>query len=218
MDERDVPRPVDPYGIAKLAVEQDLRAASAMFGIRHVIFRPHNVYGERQSLIDPFRNVVGIFIRQVLAGQSCTVFGDGSQTRAFSHVDDIAPVIAQSVRNAEAQNETFNLGSNEACSVRRLAQLIQRALNRDVGIQNLPARREARSVMCSHEKAERVLGFAPRTALWDGIHRMVDWARSIQLNRRHRPPRPEILRSIPTFWMREIASDASKVPTLSDLH
>src|SRR5207302_1136540 len=82
MSEDCTPLPEDPYGIAKYAVELDLQAADASFGLPYVIFRPHNVYGERQNLADPHRNVVGIFMNQVMRGKSMTVYGDGMQTRA----------------------------------------------------------------------------------------------------------------------------------------
>src|SRR5437870_11883514 len=66
MRETDAPAPEDPYGIAKLSVELDLAAAHRMFGLRYVIFRPHNVYGEYQNLGDPYRNVLGIFMNQIM--------------------------------------------------------------------------------------------------------------------------------------------------------
>ena len=97
MTEETAAHPEDPYGIAKLAVEQDLKACKAMFGLDYVIFRPHNVYGERQNIADKYRNVVGIFMNQILQGQPMTVFGDGTQTRAFSYIGDIAPIIAEAV-------------------------------------------------------------------------------------------------------------------------
>src|SRR6266496_2062196 len=96
MTEDMTPVPEDSYGIAKLAIEQELRASHEMFGLDYVVFRPHNVYGEGQNIGDRYRNVVGIFMNQLLQGQPMTVFGDGLQTRAFSHVDDVAPIIAQS--------------------------------------------------------------------------------------------------------------------------
>ena len=77
MTEETVPQPEDPYGISKYAVELDLKAAHEMFGLNHVVFRPHNVYGEGQNLGDPYRNVVGIFMNQIMQGQELTVFGDG---------------------------------------------------------------------------------------------------------------------------------------------
>src|SRR5215831_13384045 len=84
MTEELAPQPEDPYGISKYAVELDLKEAHEMFGLNHVIFRPHNVYGENQNLGDRYRNVIGIFMNQAMQGQPMTIFGDGSQTRAFS--------------------------------------------------------------------------------------------------------------------------------------
>lgn len=78
--EASLPHPEDPYGIAKLAVEQELQVSRAMFGLNHIIFRPHNVYGERQNIGDKYRNVVGIFMNQILQNQPMMVFGDGQQT------------------------------------------------------------------------------------------------------------------------------------------
>src|SRR5688572_26632929 len=97
MSENMTPLPEDPYGISKYAVELDIRSAHEMFGLNYIIFRPHNVYGEYQNLGDKYRNVVGIFMNQVMQGQHMTIFGDGSQSRAFSYIGDIAPIIAQSV-------------------------------------------------------------------------------------------------------------------------
>src|SRR5271170_3955706 len=104
------PEPEDPYGISKYAVEMDLIAAHRLFGLNYIIFRPHNVYGERQNIGDKYRNVIGIFMNQVMQGQPCTIFGDGSQTRAFSYIGDIAPAIARSVNLPEAYNQVFKIG------------------------------------------------------------------------------------------------------------
>src|SRR2546421_670091 len=84
-----VPQPEDPYGISKYAVELDLNAAHHMFGLDYIIFRPHNVYGENQNIGDKYRNVIGIFMNQIMQGKPLTVFGDGNQTRAFSYIDDV---------------------------------------------------------------------------------------------------------------------------------
>ena len=92
-----MPMPEDPYGVSKLAVELDLKSAHEMFGLNYMIFRPHNVYEERQNIGDPYRNVVGIFMNQIMQGKELTIFGDGMQTRAFSHIDDVAPIIAQAI-------------------------------------------------------------------------------------------------------------------------
>lgn len=198
--ESDAPSPVDPYGIAKSAVEQDLRTATRIFGMKHIIFRPHNVYGERQNLADPYRNVIGIFMRQVLSGSPCTLFGDGAQTREFSHVADVAPVIARSVECAAASNQTFNIGASQSCSVRELADRIQRAFGRQVGVEHLPPRVEAVHVRCDHARTREVFGADAAVGLDQGIERMAHWARSITLALPRRCAEIEIERNLPPSW------------------
>ena len=105
--------PEDSYGIAKYAVELELRACRELFGLDYVIFRPHNVYGPRQNIGDRYRNVVGIFMNQILQGQPMTIFGDGTQTRAFSYIDDVAPMIAEAIDTPASWNQTFNVGADQ---------------------------------------------------------------------------------------------------------
>ncbi|HEY7574670.1 MAG TPA: NAD-dependent epimerase/dehydratase family protein, partial [Thermoanaerobaculia bacterium] len=112
MREEMTPQPEDPYGIAKYAVELDLRAAHEMFGLDSIVFRPHNVYGENQNIGDRYRNVIGIFMNQILQNRPMTIFGGGEQTRAFSHIDDVAPQIARSVDVPEARGSVINIGAD----------------------------------------------------------------------------------------------------------
>ncbi|MGH2727962.1 MAG: NAD-dependent epimerase/dehydratase family protein [Actinomycetota bacterium] len=105
MTEDQVPLPEDPYGIAKLAVESELHVSHQVFGLDYVVFRAHNVYGERQNLGDRYRNVLGIFMNNLLEGRPMTVFGDGEQRRAFTHVADVAPLIARSIDVPSARNQ-----------------------------------------------------------------------------------------------------------------
>ena len=121
MSEETPPDPEDPYGIAKFAVEQDLRVVPRDVRPRLVIFRPHNVYGPRQNIGDRYRNVVGIFMNQILQDQPMTIFGDGTQTRAFSYIDDVAPVIAEAIEHADAWGGVFNIGADEPCTLNDLA-------------------------------------------------------------------------------------------------
>src|SRR6516165_7579374 len=123
MDEAMTPQPEDPYGISKYAVELDLRAAHEMFGLNYIVFRPHNVYGENQNIGDKYRNVIGIFMNQIMQGKSLTIFGDGSQTRAFSYIDDVAIPIAKSVNIPKAFNQVFNIGADKPYTVNELAQV-----------------------------------------------------------------------------------------------
>ena len=127
MVEGTVPRPIDPYGIAKYAVELDLEEARRTFGLDFVVFRPHNVYGEGQNIGDRYRNVIAIFMSQLLKGEPMTIFGDGEQTRAFTHVADVTPLIARSVERPAVWNQVFNVGADAPCTVNRLAAAVARA-------------------------------------------------------------------------------------------
>jgi UDP-glucose 4-epimerase len=178
MTEELVPRPEDPYGIAKYAVELDLEAARRMFGLPFVVFRPHNVYGERQNVADRYRNVIGIFMNQVMKGERMTVFGDGEQTRAFSHVDDVAPLIAKSPLVPAARNEVFNVGADRPYTVNALAGEVARAFGVRPEVEHLPARLEVEHAFASHDKARRVFSPPAPIALEEGIGRMARWARA----------------------------------------
>ena len=114
--------PEDPYGIAKYAVECELRACHDVFGLPYVIFRPHNVYGPRQNIGDRYRNVIGIFMNQILQGQPMTIFGDGTQTRAFSYVGDVAPIMAEAIERPAAWNNVFNVGADQPFTLNDLAR------------------------------------------------------------------------------------------------
>jgi UDP-glucose 4-epimerase len=200
MTEDTVPRPLDPYGIAKYAVELDLAAAHTMFGIDYVIFRPHNVYGERQNIADPYRNVIGIFMAQALKGQSMPIFGDGSQTRAFTYIDDVAPIIASSPLISGARNRVFNIGADAAYSVRELAEKVSSALDVRPNIKFLPPRHEAQYAFSTHDALREVFSPPPPVELDSGLERMASWVRG-QPQREPVPfPSIELTRGLPPSW------------------
>ncbi|MDO8793177.1 MAG: NAD-dependent epimerase/dehydratase family protein [Vicinamibacterales bacterium] len=201
MREDSVPRPEDPYGVAKLAVEYDLQAAHRMFGLRSVVFRPHNVYGEFQNIGDPYRNVVGIFMNQIMAGRPMSVFGDGTQRRAFSYVGDIAPAIAASAWTPAAHGRTFNIGADRACTVGALAKAVAVAMGvPGHPVAHLPPRTEVREAWADHAAVARVLGPLPETTLAEGLARMAAWVHVV--GPRATPPFEaiEILRRLPPSW------------------
>jgi UDP-glucose 4-epimerase len=201
MSEDVVPEPEDPYGIAKYAVELDLAAAQRMFGLDYTIFRPHNVYGELQNSADPYRNVIGIFMNQVMSGRPMTVFGDGLQTRAFTHIDDVAPLIARSIGVPGATNEVFNVGAETPHSVLDLAYAVARAFDvAEPEIEFLPARKEVVHAFSDHAKLHRVFGEAPTVPLEEGLRRMAEWAREIGVRDPIRFESVEVLRNMPPSW------------------
>ncbi len=177
MTEEMVPQPEDPYGISKYAVELDLAAAHHMFGLPSIIFRPHNVYGERQNIADKYRNVIGIFMNQLLQGQPMTVFGDGLQTRAFSHIDDVAPVIARSPMVPAAYGQAFNIGADQPHTLLTLANEVARSIGVEPEIRHLPARNEVVHAFALHEKSRSVFDPPPPVSLEAGIRRMAEWVK-----------------------------------------
>lgn len=204
MREDMTPSPEDPYGVAKYAVELDLRAAHEMFGLDHVIFRPHNVYGEYQNIGDRYRNVVGIFMNQILRGEPLSVFGDGHQQRAFSYVGDIMPAIAAAPFVGAARNRVFNVGAEKAYSVLELARTVSRVMGApDHPVRHLDARNEVQVAYSDHTAAHDVFGEPPDTSLDAGLMRMADWVRSVGARKSPSFGDIEVTRGLPPFWLEQ---------------
>jgi UDP-glucose 4-epimerase len=200
MTESMVPQPEDPYGVSKYAVEMDLKAAHEMFGLNYVVFRPHNVYGENQNIGDKYRNVIGIFMNQIMQGQQLTVFGDGSQTRAFSYIDDVAIPIAKSVTIPEAYNEVFNIGADKPYSVNELAGVVGECFNTTPDIKYLSARNEVMHAYSDHAKAHKVFGEGTNITLKEGIARMAEWAKVVGARKSKEFGNIEITEKLPDGW------------------
>jgi UDP-glucose 4-epimerase len=177
MTEEMVPLPEDSYGIAKLAVERELKVTHEMFGLDYIIFRPHNVYGERQNIGDRYRNVVGIFMNQLMKDEPMTIFGDGEQQRAFTHISDVAPIIAASVDVPSARNQIFNVGADVPHTVNDLAQIVADAMGKDYSVAHLDPRNEVKIAFSDHSRAESVFGARRKTSLEAGIQSMAAWVK-----------------------------------------
>src|SRR3989344_2688064 len=177
MTEEMIPTPEDPYGISKYAVELDLQAAKKLFGLNYIIFRPHNVYGERQNIGDKYRNVVGIFMNSILNGKSLTIFGDGGQTRAFTHIDDVAPIIARSIHYKKTYGEVFNIGGDKEYTIKELAEIVSKAMGVKAKIKYLKARKEVKHAFALHDKISKFMDVPKTVDLVDGVNRMVKWVK-----------------------------------------
>jgi UDP-glucose 4-epimerase len=177
VDEESPTNPADPYGVAKLACEGHIKAANGFFGLPYTIFRPYNVYGPGQNLNDPYRNVVGIFLRKMLSGEPMTIYGDGAQSRAFSYIDDVAPVIARSIDTIAALNETFCIGGEVHCTVDQLAGHVAKALGMEKKVEWLDARNEVKVVYASPKKVRKAFGIKETSVpLAEGVKKMATWA------------------------------------------
>ena len=201
MHEDAVPLPEDPYGVAKLAVEQDLKCAHEMFGLDYIILRPHNVYGEYQNLGDKYRNVVGIFMNQLMQDKPLTIFGDGMQTRAFSYVGDISPVIANSVNVNRARNQIFNIGADQLYTIKVLAEAVCAVMGKEGKIRYVEARNEVVHAYSSHEKARAYFGSPEPTPLDEGLRKMADWAKRYGAKNSATFANIEISEKLPPIWL-----------------
>src|ERR1700754_1180521 len=201
MTEEMTPQPEDSYGIAKRSVELELQASKEMFGLDYVIFRPHNVYGELQNIGDRYRNVLGIFITQITRDEPLSIFGDGTQTRAFSYIADVAKPIAAAPDVEGARGETFNVGADQPVSVNDLAAVVSREMGSpDHPVVHHEARNEVLHAFSDHSKLHRVFGGSEPVALEDGVRRMCEWAR--EHGPRTTPPFTgiEIEKKLPPSW------------------
>lgn len=200
MEEKTIPSPEDPYGIAKFAVEMELKVSKEMFGLNYIIFRPHNVYGERQNIGDKYRNVIGIFMNQILKNIPLTVFGDGKQTRAFSYIGDVAPVIAKSIEVNTAYNEVFNVGAEIPYSINELIEKVKIVMGQEVKINYLEPRNEVMHAYSSHKKADSVFRLNEKTDLITGLKRMAEWVNKYGSKATKEFAEIEIEENLPPVW------------------
>ena len=194
------PQPIDPYGMAKYAVECDLKMAHKQFGLRYNIVRPHNVLGIYQNIWDRYRNVIGIFIRKTLNGQPILVYGDGEQTRAFSDIRyymDPFDILLK-----EFDGETFNIGADKFFSLNQVAKTVQeigKKYGYDVPIEHGPPRHEVKHAYCNHDKAKNLLKFKDDTKLEELIESMFVWAMK-QPKRKVKDMEYEVTEGIYDYW------------------
>lgn len=201
--ESHIPKPEDPYGIAKFAVEQELKVTHEMFGLNYVIFRPHNVYGEYQNIGDKYRNVVGIFMNQLMQGRDLSVFGDGMQTRAFSYIGDVAPHIAKSVNIPEAINETFNIGADTEFTVLELAKQVMNAMGIEGKIRHLPGRNEVKHAWADHTKSNKIFNIKNTYSLQEGLAKMAEWVKQTGIRKTKKFEEIELYKNFPKFWLED---------------
>lgn len=169
--ETDKPEPEDLYGINKLAIEQTLKVMSEVHGFEYVIARPHNVYGPRQNMTDPYRNVVTIFMNAVMNNKPYFIYGDGKQRRCFSYIDDVVEALYQ-CQVADVNGMTFNIGADKDYSLLELAKAIGGEF------EHLPDRaQEVKEAVSDHSLAKKHLGYKDVTSLKEGIIKTWEWAK-----------------------------------------
>lgn len=198
-DERDELKPIDPYGIAKLACEMDLRVANEQHGLQYCIIKPHNVYGRGQNIWDRYRNVLGIWMYNILHGKPITIYGDGKQTRAFSYIDDSLEPLWNSAENPKAAGEIINLGGIEEIEICEAARVLS-DITGGVEINYLEARHEVKHAWSTWEKSVDILGFQYKTSLEEGVRQMWEWAKAQPERQRSGWDKYELDRGLYSYW------------------
>ncbi len=186
------PNPIDEYGISKLMSEKSIEIAGNTQGLQWCIIRPRNVYGERQNLFDPSRNLFGIMCYNALKSIPIKIFGDGKNKRSFTYIGDIL----EPLYNAkEVRNRIINLGTGDVYTINDAAE----AFSEITGYKNIThiePRHEVAEAFCATAYSIQALGFEDKTSLKEGIEKMWKWAKIQPMRDLVRPPKLEVTKNI----------------------
>jgi UDP-glucose 4-epimerase len=192
--------PIDPYGVAKYAVEMDLKIASHQHGLNYTIIRPHNFYGINQNIWDKYRNVLGIWMYQILNKESPTIFGDGSQVRAFSYVDDSVVPFWNASQNDNCKGEIINLGGTKEYSISDACNILINVTGQNIKPVYLEPRHESKYAWATWDKSIELLGFEHKVNLEEGATKMWEWAKKQPNRERYVWPEYELNKGIYEYW------------------
>ena len=195
-----VPCPIDPYGIAKYAVELDLKCAFDQHGLKYTIIRPHNVYGEGQNIWDKYRNVLGIWTYQLLNNIQPTIFGDGLQKRSFSCIDDCLVPLWNASQNEDCVGQIINLGGIKETTIIDAYRTLTNVSGINVEPKFLQPRHEAKYAWSTWEKSQLLLDFNHRIDLDEGLAMMWNWAIKQPNRSRKSWDQYEIEKGLYDFW------------------
>lgn len=171
--ETDRPAPIDPYAIAKYGVEQDLSAAAEQHGLKWVIIRPHNVFGIGQNVNDKYRNVIGIWMHQAVAGEPITIYGDGQQERAFTYIDNILEPL-YTVIDPLYDYEVINLGGTRGMTINEAYDVVRKVTGYD-NVIYLEARHEVKRAVPDPTHSIELFGYMDKVSFEDGVRNMWEW-------------------------------------------
>jgi len=177
--------PEDIYGANKGAMEKMVEVLADVHDFEYVILLPHNVFGERQCLSDPQRNVLAIWMNSIMRGEPVLIFGDGKQTRAFSYIGNSLPCYLKCL--TEGSGEVINTGGERPTTINDAAELVVQAMApeyKNVEIKHIEDRpREVKHAFCTIEKSQKMLGYEEKISFEDGIKRMARWAKGLGARR-----------------------------------
>lgn len=200
-DEKDLANPIDPYGVAKLACEMDLKIAKDQHKLDYCILRPHNVYGKKQNIWDKYRNVLGIWMNKYINNEPISIHGDGEQKRAFTYIGDIMIPLWNSAFSEKASGEIINLGGIYETSINEAKDIFLDVINnKEYPIKYEEKRHEVKNAWSTYEKSVDILDFKHKTSLKKGLCEMLVWAKK-QPNRKVKKwDNYEIENGLYNFW------------------
>ena len=171
------PKPQDPYGISKLASELLVQNLCETHSMEWVILVPHNIIGPRQKYDDPFRNVASIMTNRMLQGKQPIIYGDGTQQRCFSFVDDVVDPLYEAATSDKALSRVINIGPDEEpVTINQLAEKLANLLGFQLDPIYMAGRpQEVPLALCSSDLARELLGYQTSTDLDDGLAHLVNW-------------------------------------------
>jgi UDP-glucose 4-epimerase len=198
-DEVQVPKPIDPYGVAKYGCEMDIQIAGEQHGLDWCIIRPHNVYGVKQNVWDKYRNVLGIWMYQHTINEPMTIFGDGTQTRAFSYIDDSLEPLWKASQDKRASKEIINLGGIKEYSINEANEILREVVGGGT-VKYFEGRHEVKHSIPTWQKSIDLLDFEHKTDLKEGLTKMWEWVKTQPVRERFVWPFYELDKGIYSFW------------------
>ena len=176
-NEEDELKPVDPYGVSKVAAENILKILSKTHDIEYNIAVPHNIIGPKQKYDDPYRNVVSIMINLMLQKKNPIIYGDGNQKRTFSDIDDCIYCLDKLLTDPKIVSQVVNIGPDEECiSINELYHLLSNKLKFNLEPKYLADRpNEVKEATCSADKARKVLGYKTSVSLDESLDKIINY-------------------------------------------
>ena len=178
-EEGMTPRPKSPYALQKLVGEYYMNVFSSVFGLETVALRYFNVYGPRQDPGSPYSGVLSLFMKAILERTAPTIFGDGSQSRDFTYVEDVAQLNLKAARAPNVSGKLYNGGNGGCITLNQAWALLQKLEGVEIPARYGPPRAgDVHDSQADTTLAVRGLGYAPRFSFEEGMRRTLAWYRA----------------------------------------